>query len=187
MLKPTITTTGDLPVTLAQVKEHAVVDFGDDDVLLDSYIRAALAWMDGPAGVLGRPMMPQTVVQPLDCLQAHIRLPYGPASALTSVEFFDADNVAQTFTGFSLLTDETGSFIWTNADLPQTYERPDAVTVTYQAGYADQASVPENLKLAISMLAASWYCQREDMSEKSMSSQPFGVRQLIAPYRTVGI
>ena len=42
------------PITLAEVKAQARVSHDDEDLLLQHYIDAATAWLDGPAGILGR-------------------------------------------------------------------------------------------------------------------------------------
>ena len=192
MIKPTVTASTTLPVTLAQVKSQVTSeDFIDDDVLLDSYIRAAVAYLDGPAGVLGRALIDQTVVQPLSGLSESVCLTYGEATSLTSVEYYDADNVLQTLAGAELIVETSGAYVWIDpalGSLPVTYDRPNAVRVTYQAGWPDAEAVPASIKAAISMLAATWYEHREDFSASaSVTRVPFGVNELIAPYRRVGV
>jgi len=185
-LKPIITPPTELPVTIAQIKAQSIVDFADDDVLLDSYIRAATAYLDGHSGILGRAIMPQAVVQKWSDFSCP-RLPYGTVSAVASVDYYDEDNTLQNLTGWTLLEDEAGAYLYLDGDFPDTYDRPDAVSVSYTAGYVDAASVPESIKLAISMLAAGWYCARESIEGERVSSVPFGIEYLIAPHRLVGV
>ena len=185
MLDPVITSSDDLPVSLAFAKAHAVVDFCDDDALLDQYIRAAVSYLDGPTGALGRAMMPQSVTQSLCAISERMGLPYGPASSVAAVEYYDADNVLQTLSGWSLLSDAGGSFIYFGGDIPTVYDRPDAVTVTYSAGYPSVADIPHTLQLAMVQLVSGWYETRESASEKSYSHVPFAVRSLIEPHRRV--
>ena len=42
------------PVTLAEMKAAARVDFGDDDLIMQSYLDAAVDHLDGWSGILGR-------------------------------------------------------------------------------------------------------------------------------------
>ena len=183
MLAPIITAPTELPITLAQVKEQAFADFCDDDMLLNSYICAAVGHLDGWSGIMGRAIMPQDVIQQFGCFEESLYLPYGPALSITSVTYYDTDNVQQTATGYALLHDSKGSFIC-HDDWPDTYDRKDAVTVNYRAGYADAASVPKSILHAISMLAATWYCNREGTAP-SGNPIPFGVHDLLAPHRRV--
>lgn len=185
MLDPIITASEDLPVTLAFAKAHSVIDFADDDELVEAYIRAAASYLDGPSGVLGRAMMPQSVVQSLCSVSTRMDLPYGPASAVASVEYYDESNTLQALSGWSLLSDSGGSFVYFAGDIPATYDRPDAVVVTYTAGYSDANSIPHSLRLAIVQMVSAWYETREGASEKSQQHLPFGVRSLIEPYRMV--
>ncbi len=180
MLLPEVTAPTESPVTLDYVKEHTVVYHDDDDALLAAYITAATHYLDGPEGVLGRALMPQAVVQRLPALTERTYLRYGPAISITSVEYYDTDNVLQTLTGWSLLQDQCGSLIYYADTLPEFYDRPDAVVVTYQAGFSE---VPESINLAIAMLAATWHMTRETVG--SGTQLPFGVSSMIAPFRRV--
>ncbi|TPW28605.1 phage gp6-like head-tail connector protein [Martelella alba] len=55
-----VTAPADQPVTLDEAKAHLGVDFADDDGLIDAFIQAATAYLDGYRGVLGRCIMFQT-------------------------------------------------------------------------------------------------------------------------------
>lgn len=62
-------------VTLQDMKEHLRVLHDDEDMLIQSLTDAAVSWMDGWDGVLGRCIMPQTWrISPAD-LVAGFRLP----------------------------------------------------------------------------------------------------------------
>jgi len=55
-----VTAPADRPVTLAEVKNHCRIDHSDDDTLVQSYIDAAVAHVEGWSGVLGRCLVTQT-------------------------------------------------------------------------------------------------------------------------------
>ena len=49
-----------IPVTLDEAKAHLKVDHDDEDALIGSLIAAAVGYLDGWRGILGRAIMPQT-------------------------------------------------------------------------------------------------------------------------------
>jgi hypothetical protein len=49
-----------------------------------------------------------------------------------------------------------------NQDFPTIEPGPKSITVTYQAGYANAASVPATLKQAMLLMIADWYDNRQD-------------------------
>ena len=62
-------------VTLAEMKAHLRVDGDDEDLLIQSLTDAAVSWLDGWDGVLGRCIMPQTWRIDAADLVAGFRLP----------------------------------------------------------------------------------------------------------------
>lgn len=191
MLKPVVTAPTDLPVTLDELKAQTVVDFSEHDTMLTSFLQAATHHLDGPAGILGRAIMSQVVVQKFHGFENVMRLPYGLASSISEVAYFDESDVAQVITGWALHEDGSGSYLKFPSDtvFPGVYERDDAISVTYTAGWGGAASVPGPIKLAIKMLAATWYENRETVKIDGISPSeiPFSVKSLIAPFRRVGL
>jgi uncharacterized phiE125 gp8 family phage protein len=55
-----VTPPADVPVSLAAAKAHLRVSHGDEDALIGGYLAAAVAYLDGWRGVLGRAIMAQT-------------------------------------------------------------------------------------------------------------------------------
>src|SRR5579875_4153338 len=102
-------------VELDLAKQHLRVDDGDSDDLINAYIAAAQANIDGPGGWLGRAIGLQTLEVRLDSfhprhwerrgypiwaegawtdwtcwpLQNRIRLPYPPLVSITSITYED--------------------------------------------------------------------------------------------------
>jgi hypothetical protein len=48
-------------ISLVDAKKHLRVDHGDDDDYITGLVAAAVAWLDGPAGWLGRALGVQTL------------------------------------------------------------------------------------------------------------------------------
>lgn len=188
MLTPVrITAPANTPVSLSDVKAHCRVDHNDDDTVLTSLLNAAVAYLDGWSGVLGRCLVTQTWRQDFEAFGI-LRLALGPVASITSVTYYDADNEQQTLSAdvYAHLTGPLGGYITLKPDQswPSTYGRADAVSVTFVAGTA-VADVPASIKAAILLLVAHWYENRE--AAGAASELPFSVSALLAPLRRVGI
>lgn len=181
----------DAPVSLDEMKLHLHVDGTDEDDLIQAYIDAATAHLDGYAGITGRALVTQTWRQDFGGFGPCLRLPVGPVASVSEVTYFDASNVQQTLadTVYTRLTDALGSYLALKSgqNWPSTYARQDAVSATFVAGEAPD-QVPAPLKVAIMLIAANWYENRETVTVGNIATEiPFGAAALIAPYRRVGV
>lgn len=180
------------PVTLEELKPHVVTDFGDDDQILQAYLDAATSHIDGWDGVLGRALLSQTVKQSFGKFSRNMLLPYGRATQIVSVSYYDEANTVQTIDGAYLVQTGAGSVVAlpSGMNFPRTYDRLDAVFVTYVAGWGTPELLPPSIKQAISLLAAHWYQNREAavlVSGNGFDQIPFGVKDMLAPYSYLGI
>ena len=181
MLKPVIVEkTADLPVDLGDIKLHCQIETGDDDKLLEDYIKSVCDYLDGESGVLGRAYIDQTVRQDYSGFQRKLMLPYGPARELVSVTYYDANNQQKAYEGVNLYNGYSGAFVdLGDANLPETYIRPDAVSVTYKAGFATVGELPERYKQIVRLIVAGWDRYRPQIVEGGNSELPFGASELI--------
>lgn len=191
MLAPVLTQPAEeAPVTLEDVKVHCRVDHSEDDTLLEGLMGAATAHLDGWAGVLGRALVTQTWSQRFSGFTDRLRLPVGPVVSVSSLTYFDGDNVQQTLSTsvYDLLHDALGAYVARKPGQtwPGAYDRPDAITVTYVSG-ADAAEVPAPIKAAILLLVGHWYANREAVSAEAMKDLPLAVDSLVRPYRRIGV
>lgn len=175
------------PVTLAEAKAHLRVDYNDEDALIGGLIAAAVSHFDG-LGVLGRAMITQTWAQSFQYTRAWERLDIGPFQSLLSVEYYDAGNVLQTADLADFETRLDGDHVIVgpkiNAAWPSIYNRPDAVKVTYVAGYGDTPEdIPASIRHAILLTLAHWYENREAVAEGSFNELPLAVASLIGVER----
>jgi len=159
--------------------------------VLAALLNAALGHLDGWAGILGRAIVTQTWKQEFCTFGPVLRLPLGPVASITSVAYFDCENVPRTLadTAYVLRSDFRGAFVdlKPGQSWPGAYQRPDAISVTYVCGTAPQ-DVPAALKVAIMLLVSHWNENREAVVTGTIATElPLSVRTLLEPYRLVGV
>jgi uncharacterized phiE125 gp8 family phage protein len=192
MLSPVRTVApAELPLTLTEVKSHLRVDHDDEDSLVAIYISAAVSYLDGWAGILGRCLVTQTWRQDFDGFCEKMRLPFPDVQSLT-VAYYDTANALQTLaaSNYALVNDASGARIQLASDgsFPATYDRPDAVRVTLAAGYGDASYVPYAIKAAILLHIGHLYANRDAVNTGNITSElPFAFDALVAPFRRVTV
>lgn len=171
------------PITLAEAKAQLRVDYNDDDALITRLIATAVAFTDAK-GALGKAMITQKWRQYTDQKPGIVRLLVNSVQVVTRIRYFDPDgdeeddnlanyNVFST-NGLTTIQPKPG-FDW-----PETQDRPDAIGIEYEAGYGDTAEdVPQTVRHALILLLAHWYEVRENTSDGSIQTVPFGFEELI--------
>jgi uncharacterized phiE125 gp8 family phage protein len=186
-------------VTWEEADQQLRLDASEDDrVFVESLIAAATELLDGRRGTLGKALLTQTWRQDFsgfaDCPGSGsgtgLRLPLEPVASVSSVTYYDGDNVSQTLSAdvWRLLVDAGGPYLARKPDQvwPATYARVDAVSVTFVAGYGAAADVPKPIRQAILLYVGAWYENREEtVIGVSVSALPrhVGAEALLAPYR----
>ena len=192
--KPELVTAPANPLLLLdEVKEflRIEVDDTDEDVVLNTLIDSATAQLDGHRGMLGRALLTQTWKQCFDDFpdRSWIMLPVGPIQSVTSGAYIDQQGGNQQFDAFHLVDWPLGPAIQLEdgATWPSTATRPDAITVTWEAGFGDSASdVPAMIRTAALQLVAHLYAHREAVSEGVSVPLPYGLEHIIATQRDFG-
>jgi len=175
-------------VTLVEAKAHLRVEHTDEDTYIGGLISAAVSYLDGYSGRMGRALLEQTWTLDFDAFTDKLRLPVGDLISVSSVTYYDASNVQQTLATsvWTSLTDSRGPYVTLKPSQvwPDAYARPDAIRVTWKAGYGTTAaSVPVAIKQAALLLIGQWYAAREAAGDSSMATElPFAVEALIAPF-----
>lgn len=154
------------PVSLAEFKSHARIDHNHEDGKIGKYITAARRMLEADTR---RALCTQTWTMRLDYMPAYILLDRCPVQSVTSITYYDANNTLQTlstsvyesdvYSEPALIRPSFGA-VW-----PIVYDRLNAVSVVFVAGYSSLSLVPEEAKQAISMLAAHWYAVGEAVAE----------------------
>jgi uncharacterized phiE125 gp8 family phage protein len=153
------------PVSLAEVKEHLLVQHDLDDALLSVLLKAATGYVERAANVY---LMPQTVeISFSELCGERVELPVWPIRAVSSVQYADADGDSQTWDSGDyqtwlahrppLLSPGYGE-TWpvTRAGLMR------AAWVTCTVGHANAAAVPEEAKHPVRLIVAHNYANKGD-------------------------
>jgi len=185
-----VTPAASSPVSLADAKAHVRVDHDDEDGLIQTYLDAAVAHLDGWSGVLGRALLTQTWRQDFDRFEHCMRLPLWPISEVQSIVWRNTEGQLVTVPqdDYALKADALGAFVRfvRGYSFPRDLCPSDAVAVTFVAG-VDAAEILSPIKSAILLLMAHWYQNREAVSASTVTELPMAVNALIAPYRRVGL
>jgi uncharacterized phiE125 gp8 family phage protein len=155
------------PVTLDEAKRQCNVVATDEDAALSGWIRTARELVESESN---RSLLPQTWrLRIRDWPAEKLELPKPPLIAVSSVKYYDSAGVEQTLpaTYYAVDSDREPGVLWRDEDAiwPATDERPNGITITYTAGYADADAVPWRAKQAILLLVAHWYRVREAVGQ----------------------
>jgi uncharacterized phiE125 gp8 family phage protein len=155
------------PVSVSTAKDHLRVDIADDDTLIGALITAAREFCEV---YTGRSFVERTYRADLAGFVDNIWLPYAPIASITSVQYYNTDSPS-TLTAW----DAANYQLWNDrliradgASFPSVgANRPDAVQITYVAGWLDDASpradaTPGAVKQAILMMVGDMYENREE-------------------------
>jgi uncharacterized phiE125 gp8 family phage protein len=184
----TVTPPEAAPVSLADAKAFVRVDFSDDDVMLAELIDAATEHVEEATG---RQFMPATFMMTARCFPYDgglLRLPRSPLIEVDSVAYRDRDGAVHTLVeNVDYLVDDGAvpPTIEPVVRWPDTGDYPDAVQVTFAAGYASDGGsppyypIPARAQVAIKALVAWWYGQAEPVSDKPAHELPYHLTRLI--------
>lgn len=186
-----VTAPATTPVSLTEAKAQLDISYTDKDDLITALIAAAVSYLDGWTGILGRCLITQVWRQDFDCIDRVLRLPLFPVIGLGSVKYDDANEVEQTVSAgsYDLLADDLGFYVqFKNAYVTPVIDtnNPPSVRVAYSAGYADAASVPQAIKQAMLLLIRHWFDNPTAVNVGTIvTPMPMAVEALLAPYRRI--
>jgi uncharacterized phiE125 gp8 family phage protein len=180
-------------VSVAEAKAHLRVDHSGDDALIEGAIAAAVQHLDGYGGILGRALMRQDWCQFTTFWPTapSLNLVLAPVSSIVSVvaRAGDGESVTLDPASYRLVGGAGISprlLLCPDATLPTLSYVPDAVAVTFRAGYGEAADkLPPALKSAILLMTGDLYRFRDTVALSAASAVPMSttVDRLIAPFR----
>ena len=179
------------PVTLDEVKAHCAIDDPAHDGLLAELIAAATGRLDGAAGLLGRCLITQAWRYTFARFPSgEIILPLPPCQSVDAITYTDPAGAAQVLAPADYRVIGLGGTTTARirpapgARWPSTGDDPEAVAVTFTAGYgAAPADVPAAIRVAIKMDVATIFAYRESVAAGGLAEAPHGAAALVTNYK----
>ena len=170
-------------VSLSEAKEHLRVDHSNDDTYITTLINVAT---DVVEEFTRRKLATQTWNIYFDEFPPYIDLQLGIVRQIVEVKYYDQSNVLQTLPtsdyDIDLIAKPGRIYEATGKSFPQTYERANAVKVTFEVG--NSAEVPSAFKAAILIIIGRYYENRQDVFVGTQVNElPSLVENLLTPYR----
>lgn len=174
------------PVSNAEVQNALKTAFTSNDseyTLIETLTVAAVNMVERMTGLQ---LMPATWQLMLSTWREYVELWHSPVTAITHVKYYDSANTLQTLssTYYQTLLDANPAVIRFN-DMPNLYDRMDAVVITFASGYSSAALVPSSLKAAIFMIVGHLYENRQNVSTMQTYEVPQGAEWLCSPYKMI--
>lgn len=170
-------------VSLAEAKEHLRVDHSNDDTYITTLIDVAT---DVVESFTRTKLITQRWNIYFDQFPPYIDLQIGIVKQVLSVRYYDQDNVLQTLptTDYDVDINVKPGRIYeaTGKSFPQTYERANAVVVTFEVGVTE--ILPSAFKAAMLIIIGRYYENRQDVFVGTQVNElPSLVEHLLTPYR----
>ena len=172
-------------VSLTEVKNHAKISGTADDADLAIKIDAAIEWCEN---YTNRAFTSRGYKMTLEEFsRGPIYLERSPAQAVTALKYYATTGTLTTLSS-SLYTVDSESepariVPVYSGDWPSIQDRIGAVQVFFTAGYGDTAAtVPQSLRQAVMVLAATWYAYREALIGQVVNEIKMTLDALLGPY-----
>ncbi|WDI41829.1 head-tail connector protein [Bremerella sp. P1] len=181
----TVTKSDTLPITLADVKSHLLVEHDLDDDLITSYIWTAISYAED---YTGRDFTATTYDWVLSCWHEKFELPRVPVTAITSLKYYDSDNSQQTWSSsnyYTIIPTNMPAILVPDANItkPSLKARPDAITIRFSAGYT---ALPWQVDAAIKLIVGHLYENRQAEITGTITTElKLGVDRLLSQHRSV--
>ena len=174
------------PLDLPQALAHLRVDDAYSNDYVTTLITAARQQAEDRTE---RALMPSTWALRLPAFPTadggSIELLRPPLISVASVQYLDAAGTLQTVSPAAYLVDvqsQPGRLLPLSGSWPATANHPQAVTITYTAGYANAAAVPAPIKQWMLLAIGDMFATRERSAERPKVPQGFA-DGLLDPYR----
>lgn len=170
------------PISLGDLKAHLRITETAEDSALQGFIRAARRAVEARGGLS---IISQRWRLSFDAPPSRIlTLPRAPIASIDAVEAVSDAGAA--VIGTELYSVETGAVGRIKSEGPWPRGRTIAgYRIDFTAGWSVASAAPEELKLAVRMLAGHFFENREGAQAERVFAVPQAVDALIAPFRQV--
>jgi uncharacterized phiE125 gp8 family phage protein len=163
------------PLTTAELKAHIRKTTTDEDALIASYGIAAREWCEDYTSHV---LVEREITTSFTAFGDYLTIYSTPNVVIDSIAYVDANGDVADFAYFAFPSGTYPVKVYPDSAWP-TIDDNSAILVTYTAGYADAANVPEKFKWAIKLLVASMYENRGSIDPETMEA----VRFILRSYR----
>lgn len=156
--------------TLSKVKSWCFVTSTTYDSLLTSLVTAARQYAEARTW---RQIIPASYTLYMDKFPISnelIQIWKNPVISISSIKYYDADNVLQTLSSSLYdvdISSEPSRLKPVDGEIwPVTYDRLNAVEIAFTAGYDESDTfhtMPESIALAIELLVSHWFVNRSEV------------------------
>lgn len=186
---PPVTT----PVSLEQAKRQCRIHESDPthDALIQDYLDAAIAHLDGPDGILQRALEPQTWDLYLDTFTDSIEIPLRPLLSIDGLSYFDGDGEEQAIEAENFTVDLSSDSGWlvrnTTFSWPTVMTGVNVVKLRFTAGYLGDldsatyvSAVPAGIRQAILLDVRNMFEPFDDQEAYEKA-----VAQFLKPFKRI--
>lgn len=140
----------------------------DDDLIMNLYLPAAIGELDGANGWLGRALVTQTwklTLAGFPLAHGAIPMPLPPLQSVSEISYVATDGTATVLDDaeYRVITDGTPGLVMPvyGKCWPSTRCQPDAVSITFVAGFGDPEDVPPLIRQYVAYRLGMFYATRE--------------------------
>ena len=157
-----VTAPGSEPITLSEAKAYLRVDDTTEDDLISALITAARRKFENDTLHYLLPQTWELYLNRNEITTEPISINKSDITAISSVKYYDSSNTQQTLSTSDYQTAIQGKPSSIQIiTMPTIYDRLEAMVIRFTLGYANAGAVPEDIKLAIKLLLATWYENRQ--------------------------
>lgn len=191
-----VVTAPDPVVSWSEIEKHLKLDGNTaEQALIEAWVAAATAMIDGPGGWLGRAIGEQVLEARLDDFSGRIVLVSPPIISIDTIKYIDDAGAEQTVSSaiYELLGREV--VLKPDASWPSPAARREAVRIRYSAGYhidgSEQAPVIpaqlQTIKAAIMLMVGDLHRFRDTVTVGPANTVPMSttVENLLYPLQVL--
>lgn len=166
------------PVSLSEARAHLRVDHDDEDALIAAYVSAAREKLEA---MTGRLFVQRQATFSASVWASEYRTPLAPLSAVSSVQYVDAQGATQNLTGTDWYSRAgLDGRVYLTGHEPSRQDN-SLITVTATVG---DATCPHPIRAAILLIVGQLFEVRQDVViGVSAAGIPNGAAALAAPYK----